>query len=41
VITRAASNAEPLGLEPAFAQKLYGIIVDEACKLEDKLIASQ
>ena len=40
VKARAARNADPIGLDPSFARRLYAIIIDEACALEDDLIAS-
>ena len=41
VKARAAANAAPLGLDPLFVRRLYGLIIDEACRLEDELIASR
>ena len=38
VKARAAQNAAPLGLDPSFTRRLYGLIIDEACRLEDYLI---
>ena len=38
VKARAARNAEARGLDPSFARRLYGLVIDEACQLEDDLI---
>lgn len=35
VINRAAARAEEKGLDPALARKLYTILVDYSCNLED------
>jgi len=35
VIDRAAARAEKKGLDPALARKLYTILVDYSCNLED------
>jgi len=38
VKARAAKNAAPLGLDPDFMRRLYGLIIDEACRIEDEHI---
>lgn len=35
VIDRAAARAEERGLDPALVRKLYAILVDYSCNLED------
>jgi len=36
---RCAAQAQPHGLEAGFIRRLYTLIIDEACRLEDKLMA--
>lgn len=36
---RCAGHAQSQGLEPEFIRRLYTLIIDEACRLEDKLMA--
>ena len=36
---RCAVQAQPHGLEPDFIRRLYTLIIDEACRLEDRLMA--
>ena len=40
VIMRATKHAESLDLDPDFVRKLYKCIVDEACGIEEEIIAS-
>ncbi len=40
VKARAARNAGPLRLDPVFVRKLYGLIIEEACRIEDERIAA-
>lgn len=38
---RCAKLAELHGVNPEFARRLYGLIIDEACRLEDEIIDRQ
>jgi len=38
---RAAQKARGCGVDERFARNLYGLIIDEACRLEDVIIDSQ
>lgn len=40
VLMRAEQQADSLDLDPEFARKLYEFIVEEACRVEDKIITS-
>jgi chorismate mutase len=35
---RCAKLAREHGMDPEFARRLYGAIIDEACRLEDEII---
>jgi chorismate mutase len=35
---RCAQLARENGIDPDFARRLYGMIIDEACRLEDEII---
>lgn len=35
---RCARMAGDLGVDPEFARRLYGVIIDEACRMEDAII---
>ena len=35
---RCARMASELGMDPEFARRLYGLIIDEACRMEDEII---
>jgi chorismate mutase len=35
---RCAQMAREHGMDPEFARRLYGMIIDEACRLEDDII---
>ena len=39
VISRAAARADQKGLDPALVRKLYTILVDYSCNLEDEIKA--
>jgi hypothetical protein len=39
VKSRAASLGEPLGVDPAFTDRLYTLIIGEACRIEDLIVA--
>ena len=36
---RCAAQAQSHGLEPDFIRRLYTLIIDQACRLEDRLMA--
>jgi len=38
---RCAQIADRHGVNPDFARRLYGVIIDEACRLEDEIIDRQ
>lgn len=35
---RCAQMARERGVDPDFARRLYGMIIDEACRMEDEII---
>lgn len=35
---RCARMAGDLGMDPEFARRLFGMIIDEACRMEDEII---
>jgi chorismate mutase len=35
---RCAQMAREHGMDPDFARRLYGMIIDEACRMEDEII---
>ena len=41
VKARAVRNAGPLHLDPVFVRKLYELIIEEACRIEDERIAAR
>lgn len=38
---RCAQLAREHGMDPDFARRLYGMIIDEACRMEDEIIEDQ
>lgn len=38
VKARCAALAERHGVDPRFVRDLYGLIIDEACRIEDQII---
>lgn len=41
VIERNANSAAALGLDPDLVRRLYSLMIDEACALEDRLMKKQ
>lgn len=38
---RCAALAERHGVDPGFVRELYGLIISEACRIEDQIIESR
>jgi hypothetical protein len=40
VKARSADQAAGHGLDPAFVRRLYGLLIEEACLLEERLMSA-